>query len=50
MAKYGLTAAQMDVFVKRMDAELDRERKDGSMQRFTGKLPKRRVRRRRSKG
>ncbi|MBW7896909.1 MAG: hypothetical protein H3C27_17525 [Opitutaceae bacterium] len=41
--EYGATAADMDAFALRTDAELARERKSGRMAVFTGKLPKRRA-------
>ena len=36
--EYGVTDAELDAFVKRMDTEIKRDRKAGRMRRFTGNL------------
>ncbi|MBI4624091.1 MAG: hypothetical protein HY736_12860 [Verrucomicrobia bacterium] len=36
--EYGVTDAELDKFVRRMDAELEHDRKAGRMRRFTGDL------------
>ncbi|MDD2763560.1 MAG: hypothetical protein PHE83_06255 [Opitutaceae bacterium] len=36
--EYGVTDAELDAFVKRMDAELERDRKAGRLRRYKGNL------------
>ena len=36
--EYGVTDSELEKFVKRTDAELDRDQKAGKMRRFTGDL------------
>lgn len=37
-SEYGVTDAELDAFVKRMDAELERDRKAGRLRRYKGNL------------